>query len=170
MWALEDQLVFYGAYHSNGINKAIHVVCVPLILYSAMIMVSPWGLHGPVGLIYLLAYLAMDFKTGLLSSPLLLAITMAVPPFLGLFSRPILAAFALHAFSWAAQIVGHKVFEKRAPAFMDSLIPSLVLAPLFVWMELLFALGYKPDLRRLVENRVGKEIADFRKRRSSARS
>jgi uncharacterized membrane protein YGL010W len=36
---------------------------------------------------------------------------------------------------------GHLVFEKRRPAILESLFQSLVLAPLFVWMELLFACG-----------------------------
>lgn len=38
----------------------------------------------------------------------------------------------------------------RKPALMDSFVQSLVLAPLFVWFELLFPLGYKPKLRKKV--------------------
>ena len=36
------QLAFYGAYHSNSINIVIHVICVPMILWSIqrLILVS----------------------------------------------------------------------------------------------------------------------------------
>lgn len=58
----------------------------------------------------------------------------------------------------AALRLYERVFEKRRPALLDSLFQSLVLAPLFVWMELLFACGYRPglltDVRRRVEARV----------------
>lgn len=33
-----------------------------------------------------------------------------------------LVALGIHVFSWVAQFVGHGVFEKRAPALLDSLI------------------------------------------------
>jgi 2-hydroxy fatty acid dioxygenase len=36
---------------------------------------------------------------------------------------------------------GHAVFEGRKPALLDSFVQSLVVAPLFVFLELLFALG-----------------------------
>ena len=64
-------------------------------------------------------------------------------------------ALGVHLFSWYAQIhPGHVVFEKRRPAIVDSLFQSLVLAPLFVWMEVLFACGYRPGLLTDVKRRV----------------
>jgi uncharacterized membrane protein YGL010W len=57
---------------------------------------------------------------------------------------------------WAAQFIGHFIFEHRAPAFVDSLLQALLLAPLFVFMELLFLIGYRPALcRRLRERTKG---------------
>lgn len=43
------------------------------------------------------------------------------------------------------------VAEKRKPALMDSFFQSLVLAPLFVWFELLFLLGYRRGLYKDVQ-------------------
>ncbi|CAG8732039.1 587_t:CDS:2, partial [Ambispora leptoticha] len=40
---LEEQLTFYGMYHNNRINILIHVVCVPLLLWSALIWASNFG-------------------------------------------------------------------------------------------------------------------------------
>eukprot|EP00842_Homolaphlyctis_polyrhiza_P005543 jgi/Hompol1/5990/HPOL_000155-RA len=54
---------------------------------------------------------------------------------------PNLAASLLHFTSWAFQIVGHNVYEGRAPAFTKDPFQALVLAPLFVFCECLFSLG-----------------------------
>lgn len=68
-------------------------------------------------------------------------------------------ALAVHVFSWYAQIhPGHVVFEKRRPALLDSLFQSLVLAPLFVWMEVLFACGYRPGLHTDIKRRVNAQV------------
>lgn len=36
---LEKHLVFYGSYHSNPVNVAIHMVCVPTILMTSFLLV-----------------------------------------------------------------------------------------------------------------------------------
>jgi uncharacterized membrane protein YGL010W len=68
--------------------------------------------------------------------------------------------------AWIAQFVGHGLFEGRAPALLDNLFQALFLAPLFVWLELLFALGYRPELRNRVEKMVIQDIAKFREAKS----
>ncbi|KAF7554664.1 hypothetical protein G7046_g6753 [Stylonectria norvegica] len=72
------------------------------------------------------------------------------------------AALGLHVFCWIMQFIGHGVFEGRAPALLDNLVQALFLAPMFVWLELLFSLGYRPELQARVEKRVQIEIAKFR--------
>ena len=64
--------------------------------------------------------------------------------------------------AWIAQFLGHGLFEGRAPALLDNLFQALFLAPLFVWLELLFALGYRPELRDRVEKLVAQDIAKYR--------
>ena len=54
---------------------------------------------------------------------------------------------------------GHAVFEKRKPALMDGLVQSFLTAPLFVWMEVLFALGYRPELQERLESAVKARVA-----------
>lgn len=71
-------------------------------------------------------------------------------------------AGGLFVVSWIAQFVGHGKFEGRAPALLDNLVQALVLAPFFVWMEVLFKLGYRPELRERVEKSVGVEVEKFR--------
>ena len=71
-------------------------------------------------------------------------------------------AGGIHIFSWLAQFVGHGKFEGRAPALLDNLVQAFLLAPLFVWMEILFFFGYRPELKQRMESNVEKEIQKFR--------
>lgn len=71
-------------------------------------------------------------------------------------------ALGVFVVSWVAQFIGHGKFEGRAPALLDNLVQALVLAPFFVWMEVLFKLGYRPELRSRVDKAVEKEIAKFK--------
>lgn len=40
---------------------------------------------------------------------------------------------------------------------------AVVLAPFFVHLEILFELGYRPEMHKRLQNDVGKEIARIRK-------
>jgi uncharacterized membrane protein YGL010W len=53
---------------------------------------------------------------------------------------------------WILQLVGH-VFEGRKPALADNLFQIFV-APIFLAAEVFFALGYKHDLHRRVQERA----------------
>ena len=72
-------------------------------------------------------------------------------------------ALGIFLISWIAQFVGHGVFEGRAPALLDNLVQALFLAPFFVWMEVLFFLGYRPELKSRVDKAVENEVEKFRK-------
>jgi uncharacterized membrane protein YGL010W len=71
-------------------------------------------------------------------------------------------ALGSHIVAWIAQFIGHGAFEGRAPALIDNLVQAVFLAPLFVWLEVLFMLGYRPELQTRVEKRVQQEIAKFK--------
>lgn len=74
-------------------------------------------------------------------------------------------AIAIHVVSWLAQFVGHGKFEGRAPALLDNLFQAVFLAPLFVWLEFLFMIGYRPELKKRVDKAVEIEVAKFRARK-----
>ena len=59
----------------------------------------------------------------------------------------------LFVVGWAIQFVGH-VYEGRKPAFVDDLV-GLVIGPLFVVAEAVFALGLRRDLHAAIEQRAG---------------
>lgn len=71
-------------------------------------------------------------------------------------------AVAVEVVAWIAQFLGHGIYEGRAPALMDNLVQALVLAPFFVFMEILFRLGYRPQLQKRVNLAVEKEIQKFK--------
>jgi uncharacterized membrane protein YGL010W len=71
-------------------------------------------------------------------------------------------AIALNVVSWIAQFIGHGKFEGRAPALRDNLVQALFLAPFFVWFEILFYFGYRPELKSRLDDAVSVKIKKFR--------
>ncbi|GAA5898378.1 hypothetical protein JCM8208_006963 [Rhodotorula glutinis] len=188
---LEDQFSFYASYHTNTKNVLIHVLCVPTILASALVLA-----HGIPGAAKSLAHFDLDLlghHFGIdMTFPFLWAAVNAsyfvlLEPVAGLLYAPILLAMGhysnvlystrhdaamkyaavAHIASWLAQFLGHGVFEGRAPALLDSLLQSVVLAVFFVWLEVLFALGYRPALFRRLQARTGVAVAEYRKERAA---
>lgn len=78
-------------------------------------------------------------------------------------------AFGIFLFSWIAQFIGHGKFEGRAPALLDNLVQALFLAPFFVWFEILFYFGYRPELKSRLDKAVEKEIAKFNTQKSQSK-
>ena len=76
-------------------------------------------------------------------------------------------ALAGFVVSWIAQFVGHGVFEGRAPALLDNLFQAFFLAPLFVWLEGLFALGYRPELKNRIDKLILQDVMKFREEREA---
>lgn len=71
-------------------------------------------------------------------------------------------ALGVFVASWVAQFVGHGVFEGRAPALLDNLVQAVFLAPFFVWMEILFFFGYRPELKGRLDKAIQQEVARYR--------
>lgn len=176
---LEKQLQFYGAYHHNPINVAIHITCVPLILMTAILLGTnspsipvPEALTVPnlplnvgtiASLIYAGLYLLMEPVAGAMLAPLLIGGTALANHLTSVYGATAnYWAIGLHVVAWLAQFVGHGVFEGRAPALLDNIVQALFLAPFFVWLEILFALGYRPDLKTRLDKAVEHDIKEFK--------
>ncbi|KAK3372546.1 hypothetical protein B0H63DRAFT_300797 [Podospora didyma] len=177
---LEKQLTFYGAYHHNTVNVVIHVICVPLILFSGFEIASncgpfftlpPWlqipYLEPNLGTFAALTwgglYVLLEPVAGTALSLICLA-AAAGTNYLRMGNPTVVnhAAIATHIVCWLLQFVGHGKFEGRAPALLDNLFQAIFLAPLFVWLELLFMVGYRPELKKRVDKAVEIEIAKYR--------
>ncbi|KAJ7499213.1 hypothetical protein FB451DRAFT_1204648 [Mycena latifolia] len=189
LFDVKTQLTFYGAYHSNKINILIHVIFVPILLWTFQVMASQipvpafvpaihhsfsdhlvFELNYPAlhAALYLAYYLALEPVAALLYAPQLILSLLTATAYshsAGHFTQ----AGILHAFSWIAQFLGHGVAEKRAPALLDNLLGAVVLAPFFVHLEILFQLGYKPEMHKQLNNEIGKEITKLRKAQGDQR-
>lgn len=162
MKTLEEQMAFYAAYHQDARNKATHFVGVPVIILSLFIALA-WprielaGLPLTAAMVFACVVLAYYF---LLDVPLALAMA-AITLSLVWLGHQIAALGAARGWAWFAalfvggwilQLVGH-AFEGRRPALADNLLQIFV-APIFLCAEIFFALGYKPDLHRGVQERA----------------
>lgn len=123
----------------------------------------PPNLGTIAALLYGTLYFLMEPVAGGLLVPVLLGGTAYANHLTASYGRTANTwAVVLHVISWLAQFVGHGVFEGRAPALLDNLVQALFLAPFFVWMEILFSLGYRPELKRRLDKAVAIEIERFR--------
>ncbi|KAJ9187461.1 hypothetical protein P3X46_002916 [Hevea brasiliensis] len=166
LFDLEKHFAFYGAYHSNPINIAIHMIFVWPIFFTALLILyfTPslfnlkFSLFGNdvfllfnfgflFTLIYALFYICLDAKAGSLAALLCAFCWVAssfVASWLG-FSLAWKVVLVAQIVCWAGQFIGHGVFEKRAPALLDNLIQALIMAPFFVLLEALQEFfGYEP--------------------------
>lgn len=186
---LLDELCFYKAYHSNPTNVAIHMVFIPVILGTALLIsnflefpkllsnyvdfgVSPYNQYLNLGTVtavgYSIFYCVLDYF-GFLVAPILLGFTLGSKYLISAYSidaqTVIYGALAAHVISWIAQFIGHGVYEKRKPALLDSLVQALVLAPYFVAFEIAFELGFRKDLEAQLNNKTAKKVSELRRKK-----
>jgi uncharacterized membrane protein YGL010W len=143
MRSVEDWLADYGASHQHPVNKALHWVCVPLIVLAVLGLL--WSLPVPPALATraplvnwtTLAVAAAVGYYALLS--LRLALGMLLPLAVALWALTRLAAappplwqscLAIFVVAWIGQFVGHAV-EGRRPSFFKDL-QFLLIGPLWL--------------------------------------
>lgn len=171
--------------HFVGVPTIVWTVAVWLAYSGALIpgsLYTPWldiipendmnlkrFLHpnGALALIlaYAVFYVCLDIVAGLTWAACMgLPIWISATAFCSLVPSAWSWAIPIQLLSWYLQIhPGHMILEKRRPALLDNLVQAFLLAPLFVWFELLFLLGYRPKLQRELKNRVGKDIAAWKR-------
>ncbi|EJS43711.1 YGL010W [Saccharomyces arboricola H-6] len=153
---LRSQLGFYKFYHHDSKNVLIHSIFVPTILFSSFCMLHrikiyhDVSLTAPLSVLFFVFYCFLYLPTGLLAGIFLLLLNLALT------NHKIHLSFkqelSLFVIGWIFQFVGHGVFEKKKPALFDNLVQSLVLAPYFIMFELLFKLGFMPQLKANLEH------------------
>jgi uncharacterized membrane protein YGL010W len=119
---------------------------------------------GTIGaLTYVTLYILLEPVVGFILAPAILGIT-AFMNYLTMTYGATATAYSiiLNVLSWIFQFIGHGAFEGRAPALLDNLFQAIFLAPLFVFLEVFFFFGYRPELQRRVEAGVQKKIAEFK--------
>jgi uncharacterized membrane protein YGL010W len=157
----------YAAYHRDRRNIATHFVGIPLIVFAVgALLARPaiavsgaggWALT-PAAILWGLSslwYLTRgNLALGLATSVANLILIAAALPLGQLETGPWLAwSLGTFVVGWVAQFIGH-YYEGRKPAFVDDL-RGLLIGPMFVVGEALFALGWGKSMLAEIEARVG---------------
>ncbi|MBT8445567.1 MAG: DUF962 domain-containing protein [Gammaproteobacteria bacterium] len=150
MRTMHEWFELYGASHRNPLNEAVHWICVPLIVYSLVGLLSLI----PVAMVPAGAASWLHPGTALLGLGLVFFLLLSLPITAGMlvFSAVILAlvawtngalgnsAWAVYAAvfvgAWIGQFIGHKV-EGAKPSFFDD-VKFLLIGP--AW---LLSLAYR---------------------------
>ncbi|MEO7245099.1 MAG: Mpo1-like protein [Rubrivivax sp.] len=154
-------LTQYAEYHRDRRNIATHLVGVPLIVFGIGVLLSRPAFEfaglalTPAWVVFVLVA-AWYLTRGALS--LGLAVSAGVAALMALAHRVDPAgwlAWGVGSFvvGWIIQFIGH-YYEGRKPAFVDDLI-GLLVAPMFVVLEVLAALGLFKPLMADIERRAG---------------
>ena len=114
----------YGGYHKHPTNKALHLVCVPLIVWSVMgLLWSAAPLAAYVAIAAALAFYVWLSAPIALGMALVLGAMLLALPWLG--ERALLVSTIVFVVAWIGQFVGHAI-ERSRPSFLEDVRSFLV--------------------------------------------
>ncbi|GAX73463.1 hypothetical protein CEUSTIGMA_g915.t1 [Chlamydomonas eustigma] len=168
MWSLCVWLSVSGPLFPLPESLSNTSVGVTLTLYKGLTLQLVPNASCLLVVMYSLYYLSLEPVAGLTWMLIVgLPLWLTSTAFYDQVANAMYWALLVHVLSWYMQIhPGHALLEKRKPALMDSLVQAVSLAPLFVWFELLFLFGYRPELQSQLKARVSADIAAWRKKKS----
>ena len=159
-----DLLSQYAQYHRDRRNILSHFVGVPMIVFGLGVLLARPGfvLSGlaltPAWVVFAVVaawYRSRgDLGLGLAVSALVgLLLLMAQSVATGSVAAWLGWGVGSFVVGWSIQFVGHW-YEGKKPAFVDDVI-GLLVGPMFVTAEALFALGWNRPLLAEIERRAG---------------
>ncbi|MFB2732201.1 Mpo1 family 2-hydroxy fatty acid dioxygenase [Shewanella mangrovisoli] len=148
-----EQLSTYKSVHLNQRNILTHFVGIPLIIWSAFLLLATiritLGSAGDVSLGVILGagVLVYYFR---LHAKLAIGLALFVVPVV--YTTELMAdspnafwlAISVFIVGWIFQLIGHQ-YEKAKPAFVDDL-NQLLIGPFFLMAEVYFILGFEKEL------------------------
>ena len=158
-----EHLSQYAEYHRDSRNIMTHLVGVPVIVFAVAVLLSSpmFEIAGVtlspaafVLLAFALFYIRLHFAFGLFMAALMGALVLGAHE-VATMSTAIWLSTGIGLFvgGWIVQFIGH-YYEGKKPAFVDDLV-GLAIGPLFVTVEVLFAVGIWHSLKDEIEQRVG---------------
>lgn len=162
---LANSYIFYEKHHKHYLNKIIHLICIPILVWTTTVFLSliPLGYNlnsdiyllkpvqlniaSIVALLYCLYYLYLDYKIGKLFVFLFTVCLYTSNLFIIKFNEKSLAiSLILHISSWILQILSHKIIEGNQPALVTGIFQSFTMAPFFVILEIYFYFNKRNDI------------------------
>lgn len=143
----------YGSYHTSKANQIMHMIGIPIIIASLLMMANWFTIsflnHGSVELSWLLIicisiyYLQIDVKAAIVMAIIyiILNIVMILITLPLAHQTQIITAIALFIIGWGLNFIGHAI-ERKKPAFIDNLMQTLI-APIFITQEIGELFGFK---------------------------
>ncbi|EGC34461.1 hypothetical protein DICPUDRAFT_88308 [Dictyostelium purpureum] len=148
LFNLLDQYGFYAVHHNNKINKLLHIVVIPVVIFTFRISTL-------VALALSSYCVYLDTKIGVITSIwIMLTDYLANSKIdnLGL-EKATTDGISLLGISLVLLIIGHLIFEGITPGLPSEPLAMFV-APLFITMELLFMLGFLNQQRLKFQCRI----------------
>jgi uncharacterized membrane protein YGL010W len=137
---VDELLRRYSEFHRNPWNKAIHWLCVPLIVWSVLGMV--WAVSPVAATIGIGAAMAFYLWLSVpLAMGMLAAIAVMVSALALLGTRVLVVSIVVFVAAWIGQFVGHLI-EGRKPAFLED-VRSLLVGPVWLLADLYRKLGIR---------------------------
>ena len=162
-----DLLSQYAAYHRDRRNIASHFIGVPMIVFAVGVLLAhpvftfadrqltpAWGLYAFAAAWYMTRG---DLALGLATSATVAALLWMGQAVAGGSVLSWLAwGVGFFAVGWVIQFVGHW-YEGKKPAFVDDIV-GLLVGPMFITAEAMFALGWNKNMLADIESRVGPTV------------
>jgi uncharacterized membrane protein YGL010W len=164
MRSATELLIQYAHYHRDRRNIATHFVGIPMIVFAIGVLLARATVE-VMGVTLTAGWLAAGLAAlwwltrgrldlGLATSAVTLGLVALGHELAG---GPVgeWLAWGLGSFvvGWVLQFIGH-YYEGRKPAFVDDLV-GLLIGPMFVMAEALFAIGWGRALRDEIERQAG---------------
>ena len=145
----------YGVSHQNAANKKIHWICVPVIMFTLLGLLSLVQLFDiggfKINLAYILIalawlfYLRLSIKISIgmfFISALFLVGIYQLEQFIGLENKTLLFIYVgVFVLAWIGQFIGHKI-EGQKPSFFEDL-QFLLIGPAWLLSFIYKKLGIK---------------------------
>jgi uncharacterized membrane protein YGL010W len=116
----------YGSFHRHPTNKAIHWLCVPLIVWSVLGLLwsaSPLAAYIAIGAaLAFYVWLSLPLALGMLA---VLAAMLYALTWLG--ERALVISGVVFVLAWIGQFIGHAI-ERSRPSFTED-VRSFLVAP-----------------------------------------
>ena len=121
---------FYRSYHQNPYNKAIHLLCIPMLSLCFLNFASIIKADRALLLFYSGYYLSLSLKVGIVMTIYLIGLYKFAKSFRFVVLNWREYTFKLFIFAWIFQFFGHFI-EGNRPALLTGITQAFLEAPLF---------------------------------------